>query len=633
MTDRDNSPEKREVFPLDDATDATLEKNLAVLKERFPAAEAKTREADCSAFVFQKTTEGALSIGKREPSGNVRWTAGDEEEQEALAGARQETLRWLKQRKARVYVQTGFGSGRFAQAILMELKEYNAPVLVVEPDAAVFQAALRLREQGEVLGSGKFFFAVGEDFLDQAEAILERYRICVVPEFCLFFRSMRLTAEQRKQYIAWTEEINTRRRRLADALDRRVVEFLNRPRTVSADSIRKVWLLERTPDCPEYTRVQYHLARKLTEAIKHAGCEVCGPEYQPQTYYPPFHAVQDFMESEADLALLINAFSTDLSVFGENFTERLQIPKVSWFMDAPITMRDRLKKHGLAAADVLASTDAHWFEDVADVAPGLAERTIHALPLAATYDNEGPLDAAWAGPVSYVGQVRDVDAVLDRSTIADYIRQALYRMAEVIAQNRYERPIQLIQNSPELADLRQRYDLLSFFRTYFHHVIWEAESRHRVQTLQPLADQGLQIYGNPEWTPRIQGTPLEACFTGKTVAHDDLPRLYRNSQINVNIHHVQSSTSLNQRMFDVPASGGFLITEYLPGLEELFEPEREVVFYRTPEELREKVQHYLERPDQCREIAERARARVLRDHTFAERWRQLLEILRGEGWA
>ena len=67
-----------------------------------------------------------------------------------------------------------------------------------------------------------------------------------------------------------------------------------------------------------------------------------------------------------------------------------------------------------------------------------------------------------------------------------------------------------------------------------------------------------------------------------------------------------------------PATGGFLITDYMPGLEKLFEIDREIVIYRSPEELREKIAYYLDQPEECREIAHRGRQRVLKDHTLPQ---------------
>jgi hypothetical protein len=92
----------------------------------------------------------------------------------------------LEESAARIYVLTGFGSGRVASALVEDLKDYNAPVLVLEPDAALFQASLRLADRRAVLESGKFFFAAGDNLLEQAEAILDRFHLCVVPSsaFC-----------------------------------------------------------------------------------------------------------------------------------------------------------------------------------------------------------------------------------------------------------------------------------------------------------------------------------------------------------------------------------------------------------------------------------------------------------------
>ena len=89
---------------------------------------------------------------------------------------------------------------------------------------------------------------------------------------------------------------------------------------------------------------------------------------------------------------------------------------------------------------------------------------------------------------------------------------------------------------------------------------------------------------------------------------------------------------MNQRTFDVPAAGGFLISDEMEGLGDVLEIGKEVVVYHSPQELRELVIYYLDHPDERREIAERARFRVMRDHTFSNRWDQLVQILKKEGW-
>ncbi len=616
---------------LNDAPERFLERNLAALEARFPEAARAIREADASALVYDYPEPDRFRIG-HDRSGRVEWLLEDGSEAASLEEVRQHFRTRLGEPSARIYVLTGFGSGRVASALGEDLKDYNAPVLVLEPNAALFQASLRLADRRAVLSSGKFFFAVGDNLLEQAEAILDRFHLCVVPEFCILLREKTLSSESKRQYLSWVEELNRRKEKLADRLNDRINAFLSRLAPVTTDAIRKVWLYERGADSEEHTRVNQYLAKRLSDAMSESGCEVIAPKYRAQTYHPLFGGVPDVIDSNPDLVVILNVVSTDLALFGEKFSRLYRRPKLCWFVDTPYLHHRILKIRGLSETDILASTDEKWFQDVQSAHPDLKNRRVHFLPLAATYDEEGPIDDSWKCPVSYVGQVRDLDAVWAGLKIGRVIRDVLEQLVVSMRLHRGLRPEALGRQAPELAELRRQYDLVSFIRSYYALLVWEANSRQRAETLLPLADLGLKIYGNDGWNRRIEGTPLQPCFAGRTVAHHDLPRLFRNSQINVNMHHLQSSTSLNLRVFDVPASGGFLLTDYMPGLEQMFEIGKEVEVYRTPDELREKVEYYLAHPEACREIALRGRERVLRDHTFANRWQTIRAILRCEGW-
>ncbi len=75
---------------------------------------------------------------------------------------------------------------------------------------------------------------------------------------------------------------------------------------------------------------------------------------------------------------------------------------------------------------------------------------------------------------------------------------------------------------------------------------------------------------------------------------------------------------LNQRIFDVPASGAFLLTDHKEALWDLFAPE-EVVTFRSVEDAQEKLAYYLKYPETRRRVATRARERVLSQHTYGHR--------------
>ncbi len=75
---------------------------------------------------------------------------------------------------------------------------------------------------------------------------------------------------------------------------------------------------------------------------------------------------------------------------------------------------------------------------------------------------------------------------------------------------------------------------------------------------------------------------------------------------------------------------GFLLTNYVPGLEDIFENHDQLVWYRSTEECLELIHHYLERPDERRRISESGHAYVLAHRTFDHWVRDLESILDGE---
>jgi hypothetical protein len=75
--------------------------------------------------------------------------------------------------------------------------------------------------------------------------------------------------------------------------------------------------------------------------------------------------------------------------------------------------------------------------------------------------------------------------------------------------------------------------------------------------------------------------------------------------------------------------GGFLLTNHVPGLEEIFENHRELVWYRSNQECLELIAHYLARPDERRRIAEAGRAFALAHRTSDHFARDLVALVEG----
>jgi len=105
------------------------------------------------------------------------------------------------------------------------------------------------------------------------------------------------------------------------------------------------------------------------------------------------------------------------------------------------------------------------------------------------------------------------------------------------------------------------------------------------------------------------------------------PHVFANSKINLNITLRSIQTGIPLRAFDIMSCGGFMISNFQEDFLEYFEPDEDVVFYASYEELLEKVDFYLRHDDERHRIAENAQAKVLKEHTYLQRAQTMLSFV------
>ena len=101
--------------------------------------------------------------------------------------------------------------------------------------------------------------------------------------------------------------------------------------------------------------------------------------------------------------------------------------------------------------------------------------------------------------------------------------------------------------------------------------------------------------------------------------YDELPQVYGATAINFNATSLQMKAAVNQRIFDAPAAGGFVLTDFREQLAELFGVGEEVACFREPGEIPELVRFYLKHPQVREKMAAKARQLVLAEHTYRHR--------------
>ncbi len=98
------------------------------------------------------------------------------------------------------------------------------------------------------------------------------------------------------------------------------------------------------------------------------------------------------------------------------------------------------------------------------------------------------------------------------------------------------------------------------------------------------------------------------------------------AKIVLNQNHYAEIFGTNKRTFEVAAIGAFQLTD-TPALRDVFDPDSEVATFGSREDLLEKIDYYLARPELRLEMAERAARRAHADHTYEHRWTAMLETL------
>ncbi len=84
----------------------------------------------------------------------------------------------------------------------------------------------------------------------------------------------------------------------------------------------------------------------------------------------------------------------------------------------------------------------------------------------------------------------------------------------------------------------------------------------------------------------------------------------------------------NMRLFESTGVGRFVLTEHQPNLADLFVPGKELDSFASPEELMEKIRHYLDHPAERERVAAAGQARCLRDYNMPARSGELAGIFR-----
>jgi spore maturation protein CgeB len=162
----------------------------------------------------------------------------------------------------------------------------------------------------------------------------------------------------------------------------------------------------------------------------------------------------------------------------------------------------------------------------------------------------------------------------------------------------------------------------------YHCDITTAGNSHswRVAVYKHLADYDVKLWGNPPplWMPT---GPVEAMHQGRLVFNQDKARAFLGAKIVVNNLHFGEIWGLNVRAFEAAGIGAFQMIDWRSGLDQLFEDGKEIVSFRNMDDLRDKVDYWLNHPQERLAIADAGKRRAHAEHTYHLRLSLLLDSL------
>jgi len=95
--------------------------------------------------------------------------------------------------------------------------------------------------------------------------------------------------------------------------------------------------------------------------------------------------------------------------------------------------------------------------------------------------------------------------------------------------------------------------------------------------------------------------------------------------LSVNDNDPNKSTQMKQRIFEIPAGGGLLLTQYHPGIEEYYEIDKEIITFNSVREYNKKVKFLLKNHKIIEFISKNGHKRFIQEHDSKIRLSSVLE--------
>jgi len=338
--------------------------------------------------------------------------------------------------------------------------------------------------------------------------------------------------------------------------------------------------------------------------------------------------MQTIVENRPDFILTLNHLGFDEAGELASFLKSIEMPAASWYVDSPQLIIRAFEKN-ISPYVSLFLWDRSYLADMRD----MGFESLTHLPLATDENMFKPYEAKkhkkkidrYRCNVGFVGNsmIEPVQEWVDKN------RQLLHPVIEKVAEAMgsrgitFEEAMKILPN-PDKQDVQSlsKKEMAQFEAA----VLWKATLLYRLSCIQRLEECGLTIHGDRGWNDLISSSRVT--LNAPLNYYKALPLFYNACTINFNATSLQMREAVNQRVFDVPACGAFLLTDQKESLNDLFDVGNEIITYSDKDEIPEVADFYLRHPDKRQVIAQKGRERVLKDHTYRKRLAAMIAAMK-----
>ena len=149
---------------------------------------------------------------------------------------------------------------------------------------------------------------------------------------------------------------------------------------------------------------------------------------------------------------------------------------------------------------------------------------------------------------------------------------------------------------------------------------------YRAKAIEQLIEFEPAIWGrgwsnssNPEVKRRYKGKDIRGTQKAKAIS---------GAAISLNLHHpLNDINGTGSRTFDIAACRGFQLADHKSDIEKLLKIGEEIICFESMDQLKKLIPYYLKHTDERKQIAEAAYQRVIKEHTYDVRAKQIIEIV------